>query len=286
VVLGDSFAWGYGVGDDEVFTEVLASLLPTVEVVNLGVTAYGTQQELDYLRQEGVRYSPDIVLLSFVLNDVLESPDRFRALVPPPAQSTGVKAFLARNSHLYRFVIDRINTNKRLVRFLVAAGVKEQLAGFDELDINLSPALKVYPDSLQRAFERVEAELLALHDFTRRGGIRLIVVLVPSLQSVDRRAFLHSIAYTIFAEEDFDLERPYRLLADFCRRHGIELIDCQQHTGHLASFGAREIPRAAFERHLSVALAETPPRRWTYDRAMWSQLGLQPRGTPQVATAP
>jgi leucyl/phenylalanyl-tRNA--protein transferase len=75
-------------------------------------------------------------------------------------------------------------------------------------------------------------------------------------------------------------------LVAFCRSHGIELIDCQQHTSHLASFGAREIPRAAFERHLSIALAETPPKRWTYDRAMWAQLGLEPRGAPQEATAP
>jgi leucyl/phenylalanyl-tRNA--protein transferase len=75
-------------------------------------------------------------------------------------------------------------------------------------------------------------------------------------------------------------------LVAFCRAHGIELIDCQQHTRHLASFGAREVPRAAFEKHLAVALAEASPRRWTYDRAMWAQLGLQPRSAPEEAITP
>src|SRR6185436_14084192 len=75
-------------------------------------------------------------------------------------------------------------------------------------------------------------------------------------------------------------------LVAFCRVHGIEMIDCQQHTSHLASFGAREIPRAAFERHLAAALDEAPPRRWTYDRTMWAQLGLESRSAPQEATAP
>ena len=76
-------------------------------------------------------------------------------------------------------------------------------------------------------------------------------------------------------------------LVAFCRAHGIALIDCQQHTGHLASFGAREIPRAAFERHLAAALAETPPRRWTYDRAhVGAARPASARGTPQEATAP
>lgn len=66
-------------------------------------------------------------------------------------------------------------------------------------------------------------------------------------------------------------------LVAFCRAHGIGLIDCQQHTRHLASFGAREIARTEFERHLGVALAAAPPLRWTYDRALWEQLGLEAR---------
>jgi len=75
-------------------------------------------------------------------------------------------------------------------------------------------------------------------------------------------------------------------LVAFCRTHGIELIDCQQHTRHLASFGAHEVPRAAFEKHLANALAEPTPKRWTYDRAMWAQLGLQPRSTVETAITP
>jgi leucyl/phenylalanyl-tRNA--protein transferase len=75
-------------------------------------------------------------------------------------------------------------------------------------------------------------------------------------------------------------------LVAFCRVHGIELIDCQQHTRHLASFGAREVPRATFEKHLAKALAEPTPKRWTYDRAMWAQLGLAPRNTPEATLAP
>jgi leucyl/phenylalanyl-tRNA--protein transferase len=63
-------------------------------------------------------------------------------------------------------------------------------------------------------------------------------------------------------------------LVAFCRAQGIGLIDCQQHTRHLASFGAREVPRTEFEQHLSQTLDLPEPRRWTYDRALWAQLGL------------
>ena len=67
-------------------------------------------------------------------------------------------------------------------------------------------------------------------------------------------------------------------LVAFCRAHGVTLIDCQQNTGHLASLGAHEVSRAAFERHLAVATAEPEIADWTYDSRMWMQLAALPRG--------
>lgn len=63
-------------------------------------------------------------------------------------------------------------------------------------------------------------------------------------------------------------------LVCFCRTHGVPIIDCQQHTGHLASLGAREWPRADFEKHLAHAVPMTAIKDWTYHRSMWAQLGL------------
>ena len=61
-------------------------------------------------------------------------------------------------------------------------------------------------------------------------------------------------------------------LVAFCRAHGITLIDCQQRTDHLASFGAREVARAAFEAHLAHAVPQRAPGRWTYDVRDWAHL--------------
>jgi len=64
-------------------------------------------------------------------------------------------------------------------------------------------------------------------------------------------------------------------LIAFCRSEGIRLIDCQQQTSHLASLGARPIPREAFEAHLRVAVAQPGPRRWAYDPGCWKSLDLR-----------
>lgn len=47
--------------------------------------------------------------------------------------------------------------------------------------------------------------------------------------------------------------------------HEVPLIDCQQATAHLASLGAREMPRAAFCRHVTQACAQ-PPLPWSLYR--------------------
>ena len=50
------------------------------------------------------------------------------------------------------------------------------------------------------------------------------------------------------------------------------MIDCQQHTGHLATMGARELPRAEFEGRLAASLAGLPITDWSYDLRLWRQL--------------
>jgi leucyl/phenylalanyl-tRNA--protein transferase len=74
-------------------------------------------------------------------------------------------------------------------------------------------------------------------------------------------------------------------LVAFCRAHAIALIDCQQATRHLASLGAREIPRPAFECELARGLGGPPVTDWTYDPALWAQLGLSP-ALPTPAAGP
>jgi leucyl/phenylalanyl-tRNA--protein transferase len=61
-------------------------------------------------------------------------------------------------------------------------------------------------------------------------------------------------------------------LVCFCRANGITLIDCQQQTAHLASLGARPLPRVEFETHLRGVVDLGPPAVWTYHEQFWSEL--------------
>jgi hypothetical protein len=85
VAVGDSFTFGIGVDHGERYTELLERSLPRLEVINLGVNAYGTDQELRALEVEGLRYGPDLVLLQACLvNDLDDICHRRRFGWPRP----------------------------------------------------------------------------------------------------------------------------------------------------------------------------------------------------------
>ncbi|MDP6526817.1 MAG: SGNH/GDSL hydrolase family protein [Kiritimatiellia bacterium] len=85
LILGDSFADGYSVAYDDLFSETLKrrwkeTIKKPLEVVNAAVGGYGTDQQLLYFLIEGKRYKPDLTILLFYQNDV---PFNTRALYTP-----------------------------------------------------------------------------------------------------------------------------------------------------------------------------------------------------------
>jgi hypothetical protein len=75
LLLGDSFAFGFGVEDEETFAAVLARTLPApagferVEVLNAGVSGWSADQYYLYLETIGFALAPDLVLLAETEND-------------------------------------------------------------------------------------------------------------------------------------------------------------------------------------------------------------------------
>ncbi len=84
VVLGDSFVDGSEVGDQEVLTWQLEERLPNTDVINLGVYGYQTTQEYLTLDHVGLRFSPDIVVLVVVSNDLPGNVIGFESFGPAP----------------------------------------------------------------------------------------------------------------------------------------------------------------------------------------------------------
>ncbi len=85
---------------------------------------------------------------------------------------------------------------------------------------------------------------------------------------------------SMFANRTDASKIAFAALVCFCREHGVPMIDCQQHTGHLASMGARELRRAEFEARLSASLAAPPITDWSYHLAQWRHLDARAAEEP------
>lgn len=75
LAIGDSYTWGDGVGDDDVWVRLLEQELARcgpVEVINAGFVGRNTVGEADYLRDKGPRLEPDLVLVGAEPGDAMD----------------------------------------------------------------------------------------------------------------------------------------------------------------------------------------------------------------------
>jgi lysophospholipase L1-like esterase len=104
LVLGDSIAYGVGVERAETFAKVLERRLDRpdrrVEVIDTGVLGYTAYNETEYYRARGRDFQPDVVVVAFCMNDVVdpelhwsgtrrEVPDIPPEAIPDPAYHAG-----------------------------------------------------------------------------------------------------------------------------------------------------------------------------------------------------
>ena len=92
-----------------------------------------------------------------------------------------------------------------------------------------------------------------------------------------------AIGQAVFGESMFTLKANASKIAlaaliCLCKKEQVGLIDCQQNTRHLASLGAKTIPRQEFLDHVNRA-KNAANLNWKFDALYWNQLMLDPSQT-------
>ena len=231
-VLGDSFVFGSGVKQDEPVTRRLAALLgPSFEVINLGVPGYGTDQALLTLRRWGRRLSPDVVLIGFFWNDVMEnaSAEMYSMKKPrfvlagnslslvPPGETYGrsaaqrLDAALGARSHLWSLVgrslrkgPDRVEPETRPVMV--------------DLSLRAAPAVR------EPEFALTWALLGAFESEARALGATPIVFTVPPRFLVDDVAKQKVLKIYSLRADALD-EDGFSRVKEACQRRDLPVVD-------------------------------------------------------------
>jgi leucyl/phenylalanyl-tRNA--protein transferase len=119
-------------------------------------------------------------------------------------------------------------------------------------------------DEMIAAYERLHTQGLAHSVETWIAG-----KLVGGLYCVGIGGMVYG--ESMFAHKTDASKIALAALVALCRRQQVDLIDCQQNTAHLASLGAREMPRAQFQNRVSERIGR-PAIDWTFNPLYWSEI--------------
>ncbi len=153
-----------------------------------------------------------------------------------------------------------------------------------------------------RIDQNFEAVITACSSAARVGqsGTWIVAEMVEAYVALHRAGFAHSVETWIDGElvgglycvsiggavfgESMFMRQPdaskiaLSALVCLCRRNNVAMIDCQQNTPHLASLGAREMPRERFVAHVqSVAQigrqnGGVSAPLWNFEPVYWNEL--------------
>ena len=220
LLLGDSFVEAVQVDAQDGVAERLEVAMNqdgrTTEVVNAGVAAYGTGQELLLLDKEGAKYQPDLILLLFFVgNDVannnhrlelwdgnlklalkpyftLEKDGSLRLIPGPPPNPPGDLTQRMRDCCvLYNVVetgvMNKLNQDYPRERLEAIGGLRTPLAGLYD---------KEPEDEWLRAWQISEALLARIRDRAAEIGAPLVIAGAPEWRALDAAVWRAEIEKT------------------------------------------------------------------------------------------
>ncbi|MBK7393071.1 MAG: SGNH/GDSL hydrolase family protein [Chloracidobacterium sp.] len=261
-VIGDSYVEAFQVEQSESFTNFVRDELTKcggadgkqIEMLNFGVSGYGTAQELITIREKVLKYSPDIVMLVMTTNnDITDNSPYFKKTPIPYFTADGVldkgfqqdKVFLARNSSLSRFgiwlrnhirVVQAVGAISTSIKYKYQAWKNKKPPTADQsvepsttatapaADIGVDNQIYRSPtdDNWKNAWSITETIIVQMNKDVADKGAKLVVVTgsngVQVLPDVS-----HRTSYAKFIGVD-DLMYPDRRIAEFCSTRSIPVI--------------------------------------------------------------
>jgi hypothetical protein len=221
VVLGDSIAAGLHVErNEDVFPPILERMLEQrglrAEVINLAVSGYNTQQEIEMLREKGLQYHPDLVLLAYtmssrehldgdILKTLLEAEERRGS--QGDVSGARVDSWLVQSA-LYRFLRFRVAQRPRPASPAAEAAAATRASA----DTASTAAAAASP---QHYLDLVSADTVApyfdvLRRLAQEHHFQVLVAVFPR--------FVRSFGYYTFGEQ-------HRFVEDLAKENGFALVD-------------------------------------------------------------
>lgn len=225
IVAGDSFVEALQVPTEKNFVSISEKLLnedavqERYEVVNLGVTSYGTFKETYVLQTDGLRYEPDLMVLVFFIGNDFDDNVAEQSTVDPGASFSDAQLRVNHAKLWVRNTFATVRYGKRLYdRNKIVRGMRDTTATATERPLGEALYLPEYASSTNASIVVTERALSQLAAFAADAHVPLLVVLIPSKEQVD-------VSLRKPSTEILDYEKPNRILSDIFERNKIAYVD-------------------------------------------------------------
>lgn len=233
LLLGDSFMEALQVPFEESFPFLLQQNLARqtgkqVEVVNAGVSGWGTDDELRYLTSYGLQYQPDLVVVAMTIHNDIS--DNFRedwhtvrdgALIEQPKvpasylsyKVTELKAFLA--THFQTYQLWRKVRHRSEIRQIGA-----------QLNSHIVQLFQEPPsDRIRWGFEFTALLLQRIQEVTMAAGGESALVLLPLRVQLTDSSFAAFVSSANLDTVTMPLTAPQRRLVSTAEALGMPVVD-------------------------------------------------------------
>lgn len=254
VILGDSYAEAFQVRLEESFPRVLENLLNKesitnkYEVINLGCSGFGTDQEYLSLKYYGLQYEPDLVILTlltgndvrnnhYILDEHKNKPyfdiSEDGKLIQRPFYTSLSKSFvktILKKSRLLVTLYIKATESQRFLRFLEKLGLAQekrlkqtQVLERDKdnelLPFDYHVYLYDYSEDWERAWDITKELIKATKGLAVKNNAEfMLVTLTDPAQMRDDEEI------DKLASEGYDIERPVEILEEFSKRNNINYL--------------------------------------------------------------
>lgn len=250
MLLGDSFIEALQVPLADTITRRLqAALGQHVEVIGTGVSGYGTASELLFLRREGLRYDPDVVVLGFYPgNDVKNNSPTLEDTLRPVydshgrllrvEQPAGLRGGLSQEGKGWRAHWQSYQYIRQLIlRHPGLAGPLHRLGLMRATGPRTAPerdgipvdywVFAPQPDGeWQLAWARTEGLLDEMRATLAEAHKHFIVMLIPTRYEVYPDSWQQTIAvYPAMRNRTWDPTAPRERMLAWCQAHAVSCLD-------------------------------------------------------------
>lgn len=213
--LGDSVTFGFGIKDYRdtyvaQFETLLGQIRPDVkiETINAGVGGYSPWQYFIVLAQEGSKYDPDLVVVSFVLNDVTEK----MGLTRFGGSGSSFQLVNTVNSRLQSFLSKSAVFRFSRVMFGMIKYGKNMRVGAQKKELLDVEFMVKEPDDpkVRLAWEITLESLAKIYKNCRENGTDVLLVVFP---------------FTFQFDHPEGLDGPQRIVAQHASEHDVPVLD-------------------------------------------------------------